>query len=170
LAGIGSTDFGYYLQPTFYFSDALSAYAGLDVSHSPDWLLWRENLLGTYRMRQIELSGGLQWLVGSRHELRIKLETIALNAKSKMAWRVAPNGTPEPAADDIPDFELSNLGFQIRYRYELAPLSNIYVVYSRGGFAFDENGDRPVNGLLGDAFSLRDSEQFLIKLSYRFSN
>jgi hypothetical protein len=134
-------------------------------------LLWREdNLLGTYRSREIQLSGGLQWLVGSRHELRVKLETIALDAKSKQAWRVAPDGTPEPADDDIPDFSLRNLGFQIRYRYELAPLSNIYVVYSRGGFAFDENDNRSVDGLLGDTFSLRDSEQFLIKLSYRFSN
>lgn len=171
LAGIGSSQWGYNLQPTFYFNSAVSAYAALDISHSPDRLLWREdNLLGTYRSREIDLSGGLQWSVGSQHELRVKVETIVLNAEFKQAWRVAPDGTPQPVDDAIPSFNLRNLGFQIRYRYELAPLSNVFVVYSRGGFAFDENGNRSVDGLLGDVFSLRDSEQFLVKLSYRFAN
>ena len=28
----------------------------------------------------------------------------------------------------------SNLGVQLRYRYEFAPLSYLYVVYGRGGY------------------------------------
>ena len=83
-------------------------------------------------------------------------------------WRVAPNGTP--VADRTirsTDFSLRNLGFQVRYRYELAPLSNLYIVYVRGGF--DSNRSRRTSApLLGDSFSLRDSEQLLVKLSYRF--
>jgi len=80
---------------------------------------------------------------------------------------VAPDGTPVASNDAVPDFSLRNLGFQIRYKYELAPLSDIYVAYVRGGFGFDEFS-QGVGGLLGDAFSLRDTEQFLVKLSYRF--
>jgi len=64
---------------------------------------------------------------------------------------------------------LNNLGFQIRYRYELAPLSDLYVVYSRGGSGFEYNDPQDPASLLGDAFSLRDTEMFLVKLSYRFS-
>ena len=72
------------------------------------------------------------------------------------------------ASDDpVADFSLRNLGFQIRYRYELAPLSYLYVVYGRGGFERNEFSDE-LGGLLGDSFDLRDDEQLLVKLSYRF--
>jgi hypothetical protein len=67
----------------------------------------------------------------------------------------------------VDDFSLSTLGFQIRYRRELAPLSDLYVVYGRGGFLFHEFSEETGN-LLQDAFSLRDSDQILVKVSYRF--
>ena len=47
-------------------------------------------------------------------------------------------------------------------------MSDLYVVYSRGGFGFEEDGTRSLSELLGDSFSLHDAEQFLVKLSYRF--
>src|SRR3546814_11792015 len=66
----------------------------------------------------------------------------------------------------IEDFSLRNLGFQVRYRYELAPLSDFYIVYGRGGYMLDEFS-RSEGKQLSDAFSLRDSEQLVVKLSYR---
>ena len=65
------------------------------------------------------------------------------------------------------DFSLRNLGFQVRYRYELAPLSNLYVVYGRGGYMLDEFSTGAAEQWR-DSFSLRDSEQLLVKLAYRF--
>jgi hypothetical protein len=70
--------------------------------------------------------------------------------------------------ETLDDFGLNNLGFQIRYRYELAPLSYLYVAYVRGGALFDEGGAYNSGQLITDAFSLRDSEQLLVKFSYRF--
>ncbi len=43
----------------------------------------------------------------------------------------------------------------------------LYVVYGRGGDAFDPFG-QGAQTQLRDAFSLRDDEQLLVKLSYRF--
>jgi hypothetical protein len=70
-----------------------------------------------------------------------------------------------------------NLGFQVRYRCELAPLSCLHVAYVRGGSLYQEPVDE-VGGVsrgpfgLGsefrEAFDLRDSEQLLVKPSYRF--
>ena len=99
----------------------------------------------------------------------MKFETIALDARLRQAWRVAPNGEPLASADPVPDFTLRNLGFQVRYRFEVAPLSDLYVVYGRGGLAV-EDGSRTLAELLGDATSLRDAEQVLVKFSYRFAN
>ena len=41
------------------------------------------------------------------------------------------------------------------------------MVYGRGGYVFDEFSVGPREQLV-DSFSLRDSEQLLVKLSYRF--
>ena len=49
----------------------------------------------------------------------------------------------------------------------LAPLSDLYVVYGRGGFVFNEFSDDALS-LLDKSFSLRDSEQLLVKVSWRF--
>ena len=46
-------------------------------------------------------------------------------------------GASPTGNDVVQPFSLRNMGFQVRYRYELAPLSNLYVVYGRGGFGFD---------------------------------
>jgi hypothetical protein len=156
------------LNPTYFVNDRLSFYGELNVTHNPDWLLWQNgNLLGTFKADTVQLNGGMQWTINSKQELRIKLETIALNAKALQAWRVAPDGTPVASKDSVSDFNLRNLGFQIRYRYELAPLSNFYIAYVRGGFGRDEYS-RDVGNVLGDALSLRDTEQLFVKLSYRF--
>ena len=156
------------LNPTYFINDTLSVYGELLAIRNPDFLIWQnDNLLGTFHANQLQLNGGVQWTISSRQELRVKLETIALDARAHQAWRVAPDGTPVASNDPVSDFNLRNLGFQIRYRYELAPLSNIYVAYVRGGFGFDEFS-QGVGSVLGNAFSLKDSEQFLVKISYRF--
>lgn len=170
LDGVEGLGLRLFAQPTLHLRDNLSLTAGLQLQHQPDWLLWRgDNRLGSFRSDSANLSAGLQWQVDGRQELRVKLEAIAIDARLRQAWRVAADGTPLRVDEPIPDFNVRNLGFQVRYRYELAPLSDLYVVYARGGFAFDEHG-QSVGSLLGDAFSLRDDEQFLVKLSYRFAN
>jgi hypothetical protein len=157
-------------EPTLHLSDTLAIQGEFSYQHNPDWLLWRgSNLLGTFESDFARVGANLQWQIGTRQELRIKLETIALDARAQQAWRVAPDGRPVASLDPIDDFSLSNLGLQIRWRYELAPLSDLYVVYGRGGGAFlDES--RSLADLLGDATELRDADQLLIKVSYRFSN
>lgn len=159
--------FGGYVEPTYFFSDALSTFVGASMDNKPDWLVWQGGtLIGDFRKRSLRLNAGLNWNIGSRQELRVKLQALGLDARLRDAYRVVDQrlvATDEPIAD----FSLRNLGFQVRYRYELAPLSDLYVVYGRGGYMFDEFS-RDASAQLGDSFSLRDSEQLLVKLSYRF--
>lgn len=171
--GLGGTSEGAIsvsVRPTFHVSDSLTLFSDVEVRHNPDWLLWRGgNLLGTFRSDALFLNAGLAWMIDPRQELRVRIEAIGLDARVRQAWRVAANGEPVPVDEQIDDFGLSNLGFQIRYRYEFAPLSNLFIAYVRGGAALEEGVDRlDAIGQFGDAFGLRDSEQFLVKLSYRF--
>ncbi|GHA77126.1 DUF5916 domain-containing protein [Cognatilysobacter bugurensis] len=179
--GLGGPDEGavtVYFEPTYHVSDSLSFTAGLEARRNPDWLLWRpdndpatrDNRLATFEADQFALNVGATWLIDNKQELRVRLETIGLDARVEQVWRTAADGTPLAVDEPVADFGLRNMGFQVRYRYELAPLSHLYVAYVRGGAFYDEAIGRPFDARdeFTDAFDLRDSEQLLVKLSYRF--
>jgi len=169
----GNHEIGYDAKfiPTYFVSDNFSLYAGPYYEHTPDWLIWKhDNLIGRFNQHTLELDSGFDWYISDRSELRLKLQAIGLDARIRGAYEVAANGEAIPSSEPVNDFRLRQLGVQVRYRYELAPLSYLYVVYGRGGFALD---DVPgvISGApsqLGSAFSLRDDEQILVKLDYRF--
>lgn len=168
LAGNHKVGYSLEFEPTYFISDAFSVYVGVYADRTPDWLLWQnDNLIGSFDGREWHFNAGLDWSIGSKQELRIKLQALAIDAQLRQAWRVDAAGNAIASTDPIGDFSLRNLGFQIRYRYELAPLSYLYVVYGRGGFDQDEFSESP-GRLLRDSFELRDDEQLLVKFSYRF--
>jgi len=49
------------------------------------------------------------------------------------SYIVDPSGDLSPTNMIVDDLNLSIVALQLHYRYEIAPLSNIYLVYSRGG-------------------------------------
>lgn len=153
---------------TYFINDAFNLHGGFYALYTPDWLVWqREDLVGGFKRRQLDLNAGVDWVINDRHELRVKMQAIALDARVQDAWRFDPRGHALAAADTVDDFSVRNLGFQVRYRYELAPLSYLYVVYARGGYE-QRTGTEGVEDLLQDSFRLRDDEQVVVKLSYRF--
>jgi len=156
---------------TYFVTDAFSLNAGAALIQRPDWLIWQGaatgNLVGAFDGREAKLLAGLDWAISDRQELRVKLQAIGIDARLRQAWRFDPAGRAVPASDPVDDFSVRNLAFQIRYRYELAPLSHLYVVYGRGGFDRSAIADG-IGEALVDSFDLRDDEQLLVKLSYRF--
>ncbi|GAB6196639.1 DUF5916 domain-containing protein [Lysobacter xanthus] len=164
------------VEPTYYINDSANVGMSLQLKHDPGLLLWRgpasggAPMLATYRTNQAVLSAGATWLIDSRQELRVRLEAIGLDATARQSYALATDGTPIAVGRQHRDFGLGTMGFQVRYRYELAPLSNLYIAYVRGGEMFDERLDDPYRAgeRLIDAFRLRDSEQLLVKLAYRF--
>lgn len=72
---------------------------------------------------------------------------------------------PKPAGPSD-SFSLSQLNFQLRYRWQIAPLSDLFVVYTRGDNVraqigeFDDLFEESWNNPLGD--------QLVVKLRYRF--
>jgi hypothetical protein len=170
LAGNSQVGYSVSFVPTYFVSDAFNVYVGLYADWNPDWLVWEaDNLIGSFEEHEMHFDAGLNWTIGSKQELRVKLQAIGLKGRMQQAYRVDPGGDAVPTSDPIDDINVQTLGFQIRYRYELAPLSYLYVVYGRGGFD-QEPTDGGAGDLLRDSFQLRDEEQLLVKFSYRFEN
>jgi Domain of unknown function (DUF5916) len=169
LAGNDRIGYWFNIEPRYFISDAFNLYVGVEASRTPDWLVWQyDNLIGSFDGHEVDLSTGFNWIVTNRHELRLKLQAIGIDAKLRQAYRVA-GGEAIPSDELIDDFSVSNLGVQLRYRFEFAPLSYLYVVYGRGGFDQQAVSD-DTGRALRDSFSLRDDEQLLVKFSYRFEN
>lgn len=168
LAGNRKVGYGIEFEPTWFLSDAFRVHAGFSVERTPDWLVWqRDNLVGSFDGREWHFNAGLDWTIDDRQELRVKLQTLAIDARLQQAWRVDAGGNAIASDEPVDDFNVHTLGFQVRYRYELAPLSYLYVVYGRGGYREDDFSQEPFDGLR-ESFELRDDEQLLVKLSYRF--
>jgi hypothetical protein len=164
----GATGFSVDYTATYFVNDDFSVYAGIYAQHSPAWSVWQaDNLVGVYRGREGHFNAGLTWNLGNRQELRIKLQALAINAEATGAYRVLASTQPAMTGEEVPDFSVRNLGFQVRYRYEVAPMSDLYVVYARGGYEETERADG-IGSLLSDSLRLRDDEQLLVKFSYRF--
>jgi hypothetical protein len=158
------------IEPRLFLSDRFDVSVSLFGQHWNDWLLWQGGReFGSFSANRLDLGSNLNWFISERQELRVKLEAIAIDAEALTPLRlVAGGGTAlQPSTALLKDFRVRNLGFQVRYRYKLGNLSDVFVVYSRGGARFDNQQD-DVFGALESAFELRDDDQFLVKLAYRF--
>jgi hypothetical protein len=156
------------VRPRFHFGEQLDIDLGLHRWHRSDWLLWQQGSeFGSFRARHLQLSSNLNWFIDERQELRVKLQSIAIDARALQARQLQADGRMRDSHAPLDSFRVRNLGFQIRYHYKLGNLSDVYAVYSRGGFALDEESTG-LGSTFGDTFALRDDDQFLLKLAYRF--
>ena len=81
-AGVGYT-------ATYFVSDAFSVYAGGYAIYSPDWLVWqREDLVGGFTRRQVDLNAGLDWVIAHPATLDARqIAGIAANGILNLGYR-----------------------------------------------------------------------------------
>lgn len=142
----------------------------LDVlpQYSADWLIWQQdNQFGSFRSRRLDYDFRLDWIPAPRHELRVKLQWIGVDASVRQAYRTDPAGRLRAVDEPLAPFTINNLGLQVRYRYEIGPMSEVFLVYARGGYQMLDDHRRDVPGLLSDMVDVRDADQFMIKVRYR---
>lgn len=177
----GVTDYSAWLQlgVSWYPHENLTLRLDLLPQWSDDWLLWTgdsveiqdnrdiDNLFGSYRSERLDLDFRLDWIPSPRHELRLKFQWIGLQATPRAAYRTDPSGRLVRSADPLTPFTVNNLGLQIRYRFEFAPLSELFLVYARGGYDMLDDDERGVDSLFKDVTTVRDADQFLVKVRFR---
>lgn len=153
----------------WYPSDTLNMYLELSPEATDDWLIWEGGRhFGRYERESEAVIFNLDWFPSARHELRLKAEWLALRASEGREYRLGTNGTMAPTGAQLPDFDVNTLAFQVRYRFLIGAQSDFYVAYSRGGEERRYRDSPDVGDQFDEAFSLRDSDQFLVKLRYRF--
>jgi len=154
---------------TYYPHEALSLDISLQPRWSRDWLIWlNQDRFGGYSRYNIMSKVTANWFPAEKHEVRLNAQWLTIDADARHGYHIGPGGRLVKDNEIINDFAMINFGLQVRYRYELAPLSDLYVVYSRGGLDRIDNPDQNALGLMSESTSLRDSDQFMVKLRYGF--
>ncbi len=160
---------GFDASASFYPQEDITIDLSLKPLWSRDWLIWmRDDQLAGFSRRQVSMNIGATWFPAERHEIRLRGQWLVINADARQAYRIGAGSRLVESSDIINDFAAINFGLQFRYKYELGPLSEIYLVYSRGGLDHIDNPEGGTLGLFTTASSLRNSDQVLAKLRYRF--
>jgi len=166
----GVSDYSVRLQllTVWYPTETLTLRLDLLPYYFGDWLLWENhNRFATYRGRRLDFDVRVDWIPKPRHELRIKWQWIGVDADPMRAYRSDPAGNLHALDSGGRAFTVNNLGLQIRYRYEIGRLSEMFLVYGRGGYEMLMDDSRDVSRLLRDMGTVRDSDQIMVKLRYR---
>lgn len=166
----GVEDYSGWLQflAAWYPTEKLTLRLDLLPQYSADWLLWQQgNSFGAFRAERLDYDFRIDWIPAPRHELRIKWQWIGIDAELRRAYRTDAAGNLYPSADPIAPFTVNNLGLQVRYRYEIGPMSELFLVYARGGYDFLDDDRREVNELFRNMTDVRDADQFLVKIRYK---
>lgn len=116
----------------------------------------------------------VDYFITAKQQLRFTTQWTALKAFEDSFYRVntEEEGALIPVANpdnDPDDFTISRLTFQARYRWEIAPLSDLFVVYTRGS-NLPRNSFFTFQDLFEQSWNDRIVDQFAIKLRYRLGS
>ena len=104
-----------------------------------------------------------------KQNLSLSMQWVGLRARAAQRYTIV-NGrrlqklSSDPSADD---FSLSDIIVQLRYKWNIAPLSHLFVVYTRGGTT-QFGGQEEFSNMFEDSFNKPSKEQLIVKLRYRF--
>ncbi len=155
-------------KPKLFVTENLSLGLELNYSESPNWLVWVAGAqVGVYRRHQFGTNFNVNWYPALKQELRLKLQWVGLGAAGLQAYQLAADGTALPIDARAPDFTVSTVGLQLRYRYEFRPLSELYVVYSRGGDGSLADRSESLRDQFTRAWDQVNTSLLFLKLRYR---
>ena len=112
------------------------------------------------------------YFLSARQQARISLQWVGIKAFEHDRFVLPGTGlslTPVPSADSERDFTISRMSFQARYRWELAPLSDLFVVYTRGSNV-PSNITRGFGDQFSEAWKQALIDSLVVKLRYRLGN
>jgi hypothetical protein len=139
------------------------------VREEDEWLNWIEgNELAVYDLTQKIISINANWFKGSKHEIRLKSQFVALDAKNPISLISDKAGYLYNHDSNVKPFTEGITSFQIRYKYEMAPLSYIYLVYTKGGRVYDDENERNTSDVFKDPWESPDNEIFSLKFRFKF--
>ena len=143
------------------------------VHGSGGWLLHQEDKrFTTFYHQKWEQELKFNYFITAKQQLSVNLQWVGIQANEDNFYVLDDNSfnlrsitKPSSKSDD---FSISDLNIQLRYRWQIAPLSDVYLVATKSGSnskvlttfgdLFEETVDNPL------------SDQIILKIRYRFGS
>ena len=159
----------YKIAGSYFPNDNLKINLQYRIRKENEWLIWTEdNKFGLYDSEQDTFSMGLNWFSGNKHEIRLKSQFVALQADNPQSLISDSGGYLYDSDDLIKPFTQGVVSFQVRYKYEIAPLSYLYLVYSKGGANYDEDEDYSKSEIFNQPWNNPSDEVYSIKFRLKY--
>jgi len=148
------------------------------VSHKQrdGWLLHRGGTdMATFEAEEWSAKFNFDYFFTARQQFRASIQWVGIKAFEDEFFTIPAKAgallarTKAPG-DPTDNFSISTLNFQLRYRWEIAPMSDLFLVYTKNGL---QRGLLPVEefaDMFSDVYDEPVSEQFVMKIRYRFGN
>lgn len=162
-------------RPTDRFSLALN----LTYRDRDGWLLHqRDDVMATFDARQWQPRASIEYFLSARQQFRVSLQWVGIRAREQDFFRI-----PESPGELIPierdettglppssDFSVSQYAFQVRYRWEFAPLSDVFLVYTRQADRRALLGEDGFSDLARSAWRDPLEDLLVLKVRYRMGS
>ena len=151
----------------------LSMQFQVEHSDKDGWLLHQEDQdFTTFQAKQWQPQLNLEYFVSSKQQIRLAMQWVGIRAFEDRFYTLPVDDTklvegPKPAGE-TDDFSISQLNFQIRYRWQIAPLSDLFIVYTKGDK--QRTGLQQFDDLFRDNWNNPLGDQLVIKLRYRLGS
>ena len=159
---------------TFKPNHRFSLDLDLNYQDRDGWLLHRTGQeFTTYAAQDFQPRLGVDLFISARQQFRMSLQWAAIKAEEQERWLLPQDGDgylipvePDPG-DDSRDFVINRMTVQLRYRWQIAPLSDLFVVYTRGSNITGNTIDDDFDDLFYDAITEPVIDFFVVKFRYR---
>ncbi len=152
--------------------------AEFDLSHKQryGWLLHRGGTnMVTFDAEEWSAKFNVDYFFTARQQFRASLQWVGIKAFEDEFFTIPAKAgvlldrTKAPG-DPSDNFSISTLNFQVRYRWEIAPMSDLFLVYTKNGLQRQLQTFEEFSDMFSDVYDEPVSEQFVVKLRYRFGN
>ncbi len=137
------------------------------------WLVYRDDReFTTYRAFDLQPRIAIDLFLTAHQQLRLTTQWAGIKAEQRTFLEIPEGGgklVERPVPLENEDFAISRIVAQLRYRWEIGPLSDLFVVYTRGGNLPDRVDD-DFSDLFLDAIDDPVVDVFIVKLRYRFGS
>lgn len=160
-------------------SDRFGVRLNVTYRNRDGWLLHQaDDLFATFDAEQWEPKLTVDYFLSARQQLRLGVQWVGIKAREDRFFNIPaepgdliPTAKPSgPGFRDSYDFSVSQYSFQARYRWEYAPLSDVFLVYTRQSDLGAALGDESFRDLFSNAWDQPLQDFLVFKIRHRLGS
>lgn len=172
---LGGDSYEYTASANWRPLDGLNLAAGISYFDRDGWLLHQEGRnMTTFVGDGLVPNLTAEYFLSAKQQFKLSVQWVGIEANEDAFYLIpdSPGRLLSTAKPDGPSdsFGLSDIVLQARYRWEIAPLSDLYLVYVRASDITRPLGQDNFSDLLDQAWTDPIADQLVLKVRYRFGS